>query len=230
MYCINCGVKLSDTEKACPLCGTVPYHPDLVKAQKINLYPQNTYLKNSVSHIGIKVIVSAAFLTALFIAFLCNVEISGAVTWSAYVIGALLTGYVCFVLPFWFKKPSPIIFVPISFFTIGVYVLFINLFTGGRWFLSFAFPVIGMIGLLTVTVIVLTTYIKRGRLYIFGGAIIIFGGFMPLVELFLSITFGIKFIWWSLIPMSALVIVGGTVLFFAMCPVARERVERKFFL
>ena len=28
MYCIKCGVKLADTEKKCPLCGTVVYHPE----------------------------------------------------------------------------------------------------------------------------------------------------------------------------------------------------------
>ena len=29
MYCIQCGVKLADTEKTCPLCATVVYHPQL---------------------------------------------------------------------------------------------------------------------------------------------------------------------------------------------------------
>ena len=230
MYCINCGVKLSDTEKACPLCGTVPYHPDLVRAEAFDLYPSNTYPQNRVSHIGFKVIVSVAFLISLVIAFLCDIEITGTVSWSRYVIGAIVTAYICFVLPFWFKKPSPLVFVPVSFLTVGVYVLVINLFTGGKWFLSFAFPVIGIIGIITTVVVVLVTFIKRGRLYVFGGAIISFGGFMPLMELFLSISFGIKFIWWSLIPMSVLVIVGATVLFFAACPAARESVERKFFL
>ena len=33
MYCINCGVKLADSEKRCPLCGTVPYHPDIVRQE-----------------------------------------------------------------------------------------------------------------------------------------------------------------------------------------------------
>ena len=29
MYCIKCGVELADTEKQCPLCGTLVYHPEL---------------------------------------------------------------------------------------------------------------------------------------------------------------------------------------------------------
>ena len=27
MYCIKCGVELSDSEEKCPLCGTVVFHP-----------------------------------------------------------------------------------------------------------------------------------------------------------------------------------------------------------
>lgn len=230
MYCIKCGVKLADTEKACPLCGTVPYHPDLVATETVSLYPANRRPLNKISMLGIKVLVSVAFVIAFAICFLCDVQIKGQVTWSAYVMGALVTAYICFVTPFWFKKPSPIVFVPLSFLTVGIYVLFINLFTNGNWFLSFAFPVIGIVGLLVTTVVVLTTFIKRGRLYVYGSALVAFGCFMPLLELFLSITFNLKFIWWCLYPLTALVIVGLTVLFFAFCPTARERVERKFFL
>lgn len=29
MYCMNCGVKLGQGEKKCPLCGLPAYHPDL---------------------------------------------------------------------------------------------------------------------------------------------------------------------------------------------------------
>ena len=43
MYCINCGVKLADSEKRCPLCGTVPYHPDIVRQEGQALYPQDRY-------------------------------------------------------------------------------------------------------------------------------------------------------------------------------------------
>lgn len=43
MYCINCGVKLADIEKKCPLCGTVPYHPELVRQEGKLLYPMNRY-------------------------------------------------------------------------------------------------------------------------------------------------------------------------------------------
>lgn len=39
MYCVNCGVKLEDTEKRCPLCQTVCYHPDILRPAAKPLYP-----------------------------------------------------------------------------------------------------------------------------------------------------------------------------------------------
>ena len=41
MYCVNCGVQLADTEKSCPLCGTVCYHPDISRPAAVPLYPNH---------------------------------------------------------------------------------------------------------------------------------------------------------------------------------------------
>ena len=45
MYCIRCGVKLADTEKVCPLCETVVYHPEIERQDGEPLYPINRYPK-----------------------------------------------------------------------------------------------------------------------------------------------------------------------------------------
>ena len=231
MYCINCGVKLSDTERACPLCGTVPYHPDLVRTEADSLYPKNKYPKTrKVSRVAIMTAISAAALLAIIIPTLCDLSIFSRITWSAYVIGAVLMAYLSFVMPFWFKKPNPVVFTAVFFVLSGLYLLFINLITKGDWFLTFAFPTVGFMGLTVTAVVTLTYYLKKGRLFIFGGAMILLGGFMPLMELFLSITFDLQFIWWSLYPMIPLVLLGGVLIFFGATPAAREGVERRFFL
>ena len=46
MYCVNCGVRLEDTEKKCPLCGTVPYHPEIQRKPEESLYPPDRYPKD----------------------------------------------------------------------------------------------------------------------------------------------------------------------------------------
>ena len=231
MYCINCGVKLADTEKRCPLCGTVVFHPDLVRPDAEPLYPQDQVPVPRVNSRVAHVIVTTAFLMPILITLLCDLQMNNAVTWSGFVIGALLAGYVILVLPTWFRKPNPVIFVPCGFVAIGLYLLYINLATGGHWFLSFAFPLVGAVGLIVTTVVTLLRYVRRGRLYVFGGAAIALGAFMPVMELLMNLTFHFqKFKWWSLYPMIPLVLLGGMLIFLAICRPARENMERKFFI
>lgn len=231
MYCINCGVKLADTEKRCPLCGTVVFHPELNRPEAEPLYPQDQVPVPKVNSRIANVIVTAAFLLPILITLLCDLQMNGGVTWSGFVIGALVVGYVILVLPTWFRKPNPVIFVPCGFVAVGLYLLYINLATGGHWFLSFAFPVVGAVGLIVTTVVTLLRYVRRGRLYVFGGAAIALGAFMPVMELLMNLTFHFqKFKWWSLYPMIPLVLLGGVLIFLAAYRPARESMERKFFI
>lgn len=231
MYCMKCGVKLADTEKLCPLCGLAVFHPDLSREAGEPLYPQQRAPSYQVSAAGGRIVVTAAFLLPLLITLLCDLQINRTVTWSGFVIGALLAGYVILVLPSWFRRPNPVVFVPCGFGAVGLYLLYIDLATGGHWFLSFAFPVVGGIGLIVTAVVALLRYVRRGRLYIFGGAAIGLGAFMPLMEYLIYITFDRpRFTAWSLYPLTALVLLGGTLIFLAICRPARETMERKFFL
>lgn len=231
MYCINCGVKLADTEKQCPLCGTEVFHPSLPQPQGEFLYPRERCPNLQVSTAGTRGILTALFLLPMLICLQCDLLLSGGISWSGYVTGALTVLYVAFVLPSWFRKPNPAIFVPCSFAAIGVYLMYINFATGGSWFLSFAFPVTGAIGLIVTAVVTLLRYVRKGMLYIIGGAFIALGAFMPLMEFLLVLTFpAIRFAWWSLSPLTALVLLGGTLIFLAICRPARETMERKLFI
>ena len=69
MYCINCGVKLSDTEQKCPLCGTSVYHPEIKQKETAPLYPKDRMQKRE----SIRKILSGAiiflFLIPLMVCF-----------------------------------------------------------------------------------------------------------------------------------------------------------------
>ena len=231
MYCVNCGVKLADTEKTCPLCGFTAFHPEMRQGEEEPMFPIQRYPAPQVPPRTAPIIVTTLFLLPIFITLLCDLQINGMVVWSGYVVGALLMAYVVFVLPFWFRRPNPVVFVPVSFTAVGLYVLYINHAAGGDWFLSFAFPVVGYIGLVVTAVTALLRYLRRGRLYIYGGAFIALGVFMPLMEYLICITFRRpRFIGWSLYPLIALVLLGGMLIILALNRPARERMEQKFFL
>ena len=231
MYCINCGVKLADSEKRCPLCGTVPYHPDIVRQEGEALYPPDRYPRAKTNSKAVLGAITILVLIPIFITMICDLGIHGRITWSGYVVGGILLCYVAAVLPQWFARPNPVVFVPCSFLAAGLYVLYIDLSVHGRWFLSFAFPVTGFLGLLVTAVVVLTRYTHGAEMYIYGGALVLLGAFMPLMEYLMTLTFRMeKFIGWSWYPLVVLVLMGGALIFLAVCRPARETMDRKFFL
>ena len=230
MYCIKCGAKLAPTEKACPLCKTVVYHPDIAPESGEDLYPKEKYPDKKGTFKWPQVILSTLFLIPMVIVLMCDIRFSGT-GWSGYVIGALFVIYVCAVLPSWFCHPNPVIFVPCGFVAAGGYIFYICFMTGGNWYWTFALPVTGGVMLIVSAVVALFKYVGRGKLYIIGGAVIAFGGFMLPVEILLNLTFGFsEFIGWSLYPLITLLLIGLLILFFAICRPAREDIERRLFI
>lgn len=231
MYCVKCGVKLADTETQCPLCKTIVFHPDILRVEGDSLYPQISRTVPSKRSQLPQILLTAGFLLPILLVLVSDLQFNRGITWSGIVIGALLTGYVILILPFWFKKPNPVIFVPCWHGAVALYLHYLNFVTGGDWFLSFAFPIVGCIALIVTAVTALLWYVRRGKLYIFGSALIALGGFMLLLEFLMSISFcTYTFIGWSLFPLVILVLLGGLLIFLGIYRPARETMEQKFFI
>ena len=231
MYCAKCGVELADTEQRCPLCGTAA-HPDILRQACAPLFPEHQPAVPHVNSRVVHIVVLTMFLLTMLICLQCDLLVTGTVSWSGYVIGALVCLYVILVLPSWFLRPNPVVFVPCGFAAVILYLLYLSIDTKGGWFLSFAFPVAGFISLVVTTVVALLKYIRKGQLYILGGAFCAMGCFMPLMGFLLNLTFFHKaqFALWSLYPTTPLVILGGMLIFLAICRPARQTMERKFFI
>ena len=232
MYCVKCGAELADSEKKCPLCGTTAFHPDVSRKLADPPYPTERRLRaEDVNRSGVLFVLTVLALLPAVICLLCDWRINNAIVWSGFASGAIVLVYVLIILPLWFRRPNPVIFVPVDFAAIGLYLLYINWATGGHWFLSFAFPVTGAIGLLVSTVVALTRYLRAGYLYVFGGGMILGGGLAVLIEFLLNITFHThETLFWSFYPMVAGVVLGLMLIVIAICKPLRESLHRKFFL
>ena len=126
MYCIKCGVKMADTEPKCPLCGTAVCHPDFIGIEATPLYPTHRVPK---THSNSKVLSGALiilFLIPLLVCLVADWQANGRLDWFGYVAGAAIVVYVALILPLWFRKPNPVIFVPCNFATVGLYLMYIN--------------------------------------------------------------------------------------------------------
>lgn len=229
MYCVNCGVKLEKSEEICPLCGTEVYHPKIVIEREKQLYPRDRLPEMKRYSLLFNGAVIIMFFIPIVVSFLADICFDGRIGWFAYVLGALIICYTAFALPLWFKKPNPVVFIPCVFAEAVGYLLYINCITNGDWFLSFAFPVAGGLGIITTAVVTLLMILKKGKLYVWGGAFVLVGGFIMLIEFFISITFDIKFIGWSVYPLAVLVLLGGLMFYLAINKSARETMERKLF-
>ena len=231
MYCIKCGAKLSDGQTVCPICETKVYHPDIKINEEASLYPKNKMPKREGHAKGSAIFATVCFALPALISLLSDIQLGGGIGFAYYVIGALLTAYVALILPLWFPSPNPVIFVPCTFAAAGLYLAYINFEVDGDWFLTFALPTLISLALIVCTVVTLTKYLSRGRLFIFGGAMIALGLMMLFVEWLMSYTFAsVGFIGWFVYPLAAFVFIGGFLIFLGICTGARENMERLFFI
>ena len=230
MYCVKCGVRLQDGVPSCPLCQTPVWNPDADKAE-----PENRYSSRLPKRLPNERIPAAIFLTIVLGAvcsacfFFCMEQL-GKVAWSGHVMLVSAVVYVCAVLPMWFRRPNPVIFVPVSFASIGGMLLYICVDTGGKWFLSFAFPVLSIITVLTTAAVVLLRYVGRWKLFIIGGLLIAIGGSSMLIEMFQHITFETRMFVWSPYAVSAFCGAGLFLLLAGIIKPLRQWLIRRAFL
>ena len=231
MYCINCGVKLADTENKCPLCGVRVYHPDLGSPSADPLYPRHRYpapeTQSRAALIVITTVMAIALLTTLYIDY----QINQGVTWSGFSTGGIVVAYVLMVLPFWFKRVNPLVYVPGLTATVAVFLLYINHVTGGSWFCGFALPVTVYVGaVLTIQVYLLMR--RRDKvLTILGCGFIAVGFLMLMMEHLIFHVFDrVHFVGWSVYPLISLSLFGAMLIFLAVNRRAREKMEQKFFI
>ena len=229
MYCVKCGVRLADTEKKCPLCETPVYCPDVSEGSAEALYPAGKMPKHGSGRAVLSGAVIILFMIPLLLTFFSDIFPDGGIDWFGYVAGGILLAYLVFAFPIWFRKPNPVILVPCDCIAATVYLLYLNLSTGGDWFLSFALPLSVGASVIVSALVTLLYYLRRGRLYVIGGVMVGFGLYALMIELLMSVTFATPFMGWSIYPLVSLSMIGGLLIYLAMNRVAREKIERLLF-
>ena len=156
-YCVNCGVKLKNSEKSCPLCNTIVINPNNKDDVYEPAYPNiiENFSKLNFNFIAKLVIVVLLILTLVTV--ICNILIAKRITWSIYVIASTL--YVSSHLSILLRKS---IFIPltIEFVSLELLIFVIAYLNNGmHWFLYLVFPFIMILWIY----IMLCTYLIKKR-------------------------------------------------------------------
>ena len=158
-YCVNCGVELGESEKACPLCNTKVYHPKHRPNPDAAPYPgDHCVSEQKVSRGGVILIITLVFLLPTSIVAMADVSINFKITWSGYVLGAFAFLYLAVVPPLASKKERPVLFIVLDAVCLGLYLLYIEKKTGDIWFSSLALYIIAGI---TAAVSILLSLARR---------------------------------------------------------------------
>jgi NAD-dependent SIR2 family protein deacetylase len=65
MYCIKCGVKLSDGQERCPLCSTRVYHPDIPFGESKPTYPKKDFESEELNLKGLLFVITILWVLPL---------------------------------------------------------------------------------------------------------------------------------------------------------------------
>ena len=230
MYCVRCGVKLQEGAKACPLCNTPVWCPEAGESGPAATYSDRYPIVSRQKRLTFMAILTVVLLAAMVACFSIAYNTTGHMGWSFYVIVGTLAFYFIFLLPFWFKDPHPMIFVPVAFVSLCLLLLFMSGYTGGRWFWTFAFPLTALLAALTIGAVALYRYVKRGAIFITGGLLIAIGGSCMLAELLEHLTFHTPMFAWSLYAAAVFFLFGGFLILAGIIRPLREHLERVFFI
>ena len=144
-YCVNCGVELAPSEKVCPLCDTPVLNPNDRSAKKAERpYPRHLEKIDRKIDRRYGVALGTIILAIpLVVSLLADMIISGRLSWSLYVAGALFCVFVWFLLPFLYGRDRPYLAITTDALAAGLYLAVIS-YAGAHmaWFLPLAAPLV----------------------------------------------------------------------------------------
>lgn len=144
-YCVNCGVELDESAKACALCQAPVINPMVDEAPKsISApYPDKVVLPPGVRRRYAAFIVSMVVLIPNIVCGVINLLMPSTGIWSVYVIATSALAWVLFVQPFLWKKIPPYTLIAIDAVAVALY-LYVFYAVGNEkgWFYQVAMPMV----------------------------------------------------------------------------------------
>lgn len=156
-YCVNCGVKLKNSEKKCPLCNTKVINPNNINNEYEPVYSNKIENFKRINYKYLSKIVILILMITSFLILLLDYVSSRNITWSLYVVASIL--YLGTHLSFAVIKNIYISLI-IHLISTELFMLFIAYMTNGmHWYLYLVLPFIFIVW----TYVMLVTYMFKRK-------------------------------------------------------------------
>ncbi|NCB62312.1 MAG: zinc ribbon domain-containing protein [Clostridia bacterium] len=231
-YCVNCGVELDSTAKACPLCHTEVVNPRT--AADTELPPPFPTRREEVRPVDRKELI------LLLTAMLASVALCSGVLnlfflhsqrpWSLYVVGAAVMLWIWLVPPLFVRTMPLWLRLFLDAAAVGVYVYLISIDLRGKaWFFGLALPIILLLGAIMMALGIFLGGKSRSILTKVTVVIGAVGIFLCGVEFFVDRwIFGGWSAGWSIVVLTVCVALIIPLIVVRRRPVLREEVRRRF--
>ena len=229
MYCVYCGVKLQDGAKECPLCHTPVLCVPMPDTESRSLYSDRLPAEEKNGRTLVVWLLTTVMAAVCLGCLIFCLRTFQAVSWSGYVLMSAALIWITLLFPLLFRRYRPMIFLPVDFVCLAGFLLYVCLKNGENWFLSFAFPVTGIAGILTLLGVAIFRYIRQGRLRLLGLYLVLIGASFMLIEFFQHITFGTPMFVWSLYCVCAFGALGLFLFIATLIPPLHAHLRKTFF-
>lgn len=199
-YCVHCGVKLSDSEMRCPLCGTAvldpsePRDPTLPRAYPVRTPEQE--LKRSKRFWLL--LCALILLCPALLCLMTDALLGNGLTWSIYPSSAMALLYISAAVPILVPRYRPYMALVTGFAALGGYLYLVErLSASSGWFFPIVLPALTLALALIVLLMMLYHHGRLNKLTllasVFGAVAVECLG----IELFcvLSLGMGLHFVW-----------------------------------
>lgn len=161
-YCVNCGVKLDDSLKRCPLCNTPVINPSESlyhdKKEETPPFPTQRGEMEKVKSKDGAILLTVAFATTAICCALLNYLVFNQNLWSIPIIGLCAFFWVVFFPIILFRELPVYTFIIMDGFALAGYLYMISFMTKDRgWLIHLALPITALITVL----ILLFTFLYR---------------------------------------------------------------------
>ncbi len=229
-YCVNCGVKIDNSEPKCPLCGTNIVNPNL-KYSKLNYsYPKNIEEpKKKVDWKYVLKLISFLLMSLSLVTIFCDLLITRSLTWSLYVVSSAT--YLGLLFSFLYFKGYKIP-LTIAFISTELFLFVIALLTNGlRWYLYFVLPFLLLIGLYIFMLIILINRKNKRILRILSFSMLYISISLIVIEVFTDLyTYNIINLLWSLYAVLPLGIIGVGFFILSFNKKLIDEIRRRIFI